>query len=174
MHLTLIHKNKFIIIFLAILLIGVVTYFILTGTNNNYDKEPRIVKNFNDFYTVSNCISDFVNYANNDNSEALISLLSHRYKESQSLNTSNVLEKFDYNDEIFKAKKMFFKHIGENENVYYVYGLQGQEKEGLVLNYDESNLNKVYYTVYIDDEKKAFSIEPIKESDASSLGVFKE
>lgn len=166
MNSNLINKKNIIICLLGIAVVIGLIFTIKDNRQKNvpeYDKEARIVKNFNDFYTINNCINKFVSYVNNKNHEAILSVLSTNYKEKNNINTNNLLSTLNLEENsIFVAKKMLYKYVDDKEYKYYVYGLQGKNNITMNNDFDETKAHDAYYIVYIkeSEDEKMFSIEP--------------
>ena len=126
-----------------------------------YDKKPVIVKNFNDFYTISNCVDKYLNYVKQKDVKGTLSLLTKNYLEENRINTTNVFEKIDLgNNPIFIPNKVLYKHISKDEYKYYIYGLTTDFKLNSTTGYDFKNAKDTYYIIYLNEKLKVFSIEP--------------
>lgn len=167
MNSNLINKKNIIICLLGLCVLGGIIYIVYNNSSKKYvpefDKDARIVKNFNDFYTINNCINKFLRYVNNKETKAVTSLLTNDYKKKNNINENNVLSKLSLEENsIFITKKVLYKYVDENEYIYYVYGLQGKNNITMDSNFDESKAKDAYYIVYTKDtsNNKIFSLEP--------------
>lgn len=152
-----------------ILLIVLVTAVILLGIYKLFfDKKEikeeivdtetiSIVTNPNEFYTVSSCVSKFLNYLSTGDTENLFILLSEEYKEENSITKDNIYNFISSLNGVysFNPKKMFVQRTNKNTYKFYVYGLV--EEESINSNY---NRNDYYIVVILDKENGTFAIEP--------------
>ena len=162
-------KKINIAIYLFATLIIIIVLFMYNDINKKkveYDKTPVIVKNFDDFYTISNCIDKYLNYVKMQDKTAVLNLLTKRYKEDNHINEKNIFNKINLGkNPIFISKKMLYKHTNENEYKYYVYGIQKDFILNSTNGYNEENNLEAYYILYINMEQKIFSIEPYDGKD---------
>lgn len=125
----------------------------IVDTNDNVS----IVVNHNKFYTVSSCVSKYINYLIARDTDNLLILLSEEYQKTNNINSNNV---YDYTGTIssnksFSANKMFSQKINQNTYKYYVYGTLREE----TLNYT-SEKEDFYLIVILNDKDMTFAVEP--------------
>ena len=149
--------KKFLTFFLALLAIAIPLISYLVNSSKKESNEVLIVTDYNDFYTVSSCISRFNDYLNNSDSESLLLMISNQYKKDKKITKENVLnvEFTRLADSEFEPKKMYYQIQNKNVTKFYVYGFL------VVDGFDRVEEKKsVYYVVYIDSNNGVFSIEP--------------
>lgn len=118
----------------TILLIVFITIIVLGLLLNNFrnpkkviKKEENItlVKDYSHFFTINNAVQTYIDCLQDEEKENLIILLSHNYKDINSITTNNVLSKlgklenFEYT---FESRKMYQEELKENVIRYYIYG----------------------------------------------------
>lgn len=144
-----------------------------TGMIIEYNKEkPKQVSNNIKFYTVTNCIYQYLDFINENNSSyseydendkykemgrIICNVLSDEYKQKNNITEDNVYKYVEYIDK----KKTFIPLkmnvlVGENIEKYIVYGLER--------NPEEAKSKEIYIIVNLDVTTKTFSIEPINDS----------
>ena len=155
-------RNKKVL--LIILVIGVVVlgiyklFFEKRTTSEIIDTETiSIVSDPSDFYTVSSCVSKYLNYLSARDSDSLITLISEKYKKDNSITKENIYSFVKSLDGLynFNPRKMFVQRLSQNTYKYFVYGLISRET--MNLNSDEINY---YIVVILDRENGTFAIEP--------------
>ena len=116
--------------------------------------EILLVDDYNRFYTVSSCVSKYLNYLATNNTEKLLVLLSNEYKTENNITESNIytfIPKITGNRN-FSPKKMYQQRLNQTIYKYYVYG-----KDSL----NTSSAKEDYYIIVILDESTmTFAIEP--------------
>ncbi|MBR6690834.1 MAG: hypothetical protein IKL65_05830 [Bacilli bacterium] len=149
-----------IVIVIAVLFIGIYEIFF----NKNEIIEEKIdtetislVKDNSRFYTVSSCISKYMNYLSSRDTEKLLILLSSEYKNSNSINSSNI---YNYVESINGVKtfipiKMYVQRISKSIYKYYVKGSTQEETIDSI-----SNKKDFYIIVILNEENMTFEIEP--------------
>lgn len=119
--------------------------------------EILLVDDYNRFYTVSSCVSKYLNYLAANNTEKLLVLLSNEYKTENNITESNIytfIPKITGNRN-FSPKKMYQQRLNQTIYKYYVYGTI--EKDSL----NTSSSKEDYYIIVILDESTmTFAIEP--------------
>ena len=145
-------KKNLLILFLVVITILVV---IISNIKKEDNPEIKIVKDYNDFYTVSSCLSRYNSYVNSKDSESVLLLLNNKYKSKNKITKSNVFENLKTVDNSdFVPKKMYYQEYNNMEK-YYVYGeLVVEDFEGV------ASRDGVYYIVYLYTKDKTYSIEP--------------
>lgn len=149
-----------IVIVVAVLLLG--TYKLFFEKDNiqeeKIDTETiSILSDNSKFFTVSSCVSKYINYLSLSDTENLLLLLSNDYKEKNSINSSNL---YNYVGNIngsysFIGSKMLEQRLSKSVYKYYVKGFIQEELMDTVA------LGQVYYIIVILDEKNmTFAIEP--------------
>lgn len=172
-----------IIITLIIMIILISTLLIILKTSSNKKEQGDIgdVIDYNetkvepvvdniDFFTIQNCIQNYLDTINinnsiNENDDGTIditeikndiyNLLSNEYIQENSITTNNLLEKIDKVEEklIFVPLKMNYLQL-ENTNKYTVYGFSRKLNNEFV--------KDLYFIVNVDNVNKTFSILPLK------------
>lgn len=125
-----------------------------------------------DYYTVRNCINQYLSYLNEDSSiyyvgdemntdmqkDYIYNLLSSEYKEKNNITIENLLSKINTvnQEQTFIPLKMKVLQK-ENVNKYIVYGV-------IQTTIDNEFIKECYMIVNLDYNNKTFSIEPIENS----------
>lgn len=119
--------------------------------------EILLVDDYNRFYTVSSCVSKYLNYLTTNNIDNLLILLSNEYKTRNNITKDNIYNYIEKNtgNRTFSPKKMYQQRLNQTIYKYYVYGTI--EKDSL----NASNTKEDYYIIVILDESTmTFAIEP--------------
>lgn len=155
------NKKMFaIILVIAVLLLGIYKLFFEKEKEHIETIDTKtisIVKDNNRFFTVSSCVSKYINYLMIKDTENLLVLLSNEYKKENSINSNNI---YDYikiidGNNTFSAKKMYQQRVSKNIYKYYIYGYIQEE---LI---DSIGKKEPYYLIIImDEENMTFSVEP--------------
>ena len=152
-------KVLLIIVVVGVIFLGIYKlFFEKKSENENIDTETiEIVTNQNDFFTVSSCVSRYINYLSASDNDKIYMLLGKEYKEKNNITKENLNNYIKYLDGIysFNPKKMFVQRLGLNTYKYYVYGLIS--KESIDITPEESNF---YISVILDRKNGTFAIEP--------------
>lgn len=116
-----------------------------------------IVKNNNRFYTVSSCVSKYLNYLTIKDTDNLLILLSEDFKTKNSVTSENIYSHIGILEgtKTFSARKMYEQRVTKNIYKYYVYGYIEDEGMDFV-----SNKQEYYIIVLLDEKNTIFAIEP--------------
>lgn len=173
------NKSKKVLLVMGIvvvLLIIIIIILLINNTKNEQqntdiigggtygDKETQtdkeLVENTTVFFTVENCINDYVSYIQEQDNKAIYNLLDENYVKNNKININNVkdyIENFNSN-EMFIATKMY-EQRKENINTYIVEGLK-----------DDSEYNtNLYYIVEFDINKSTYNITPLFDNNYKNL-----
>ena len=173
------NKSKKVLVSMGIvvvLLIIIIIILLINNTKNEQqntdiigggtygDKETQtdkeLVENTTVFFTVENCINDYVSYIQEQDNKAIYNLLDENYVKNNKININNVkdyIENFNSN-EMFIATKMY-EQRKENINTYIVEGLK-----------DDSEYNtNLYYIVEFDINKSTYNITPLFANNYKNL-----
>ena len=156
-------KNKKILIFvliIALLILGIYKIFFehKSVKKEKIDTETiSIVKKPNDFYTVSSCVSRYLRYLSDNDTDNLLILLSDEYKKQNSINKDNLYTFISYYDRSyeFNPRKMYVQRVSKNVYKYYVYGLIEEE----LMDMDSQEMD-YYLIIILDKENMTFAVEP--------------
>ena len=142
----------------ALILIIYSTFFNKKEVSEKIDTETISIVNDNSkFFTVSSCVSKYLNYLSIRDTDNLLILLSNDYKTKNSVDKSNIYSfvgSVQGNPE-FSPKKMFVQRMSKNVYKYYVYGTITQD----VINTLGESID-YYLIVILDEENMTFAIEP--------------
>lgn len=180
-------KYKILISSMIILVIIIIILLLLIKVNLNKEigntivelEEPidfsekgiHVVDDKSKYYTVRNCINNYLNYLDINNSiyyvgdetllylqkEYINELLSQEYKEKNNISLSNIsdyIETFEENCIFIPLQVRVLE--GEKVNKYIAYGIVQTVIENKFI-------KEAYYIVNLDYINKTFSIEPIDE-----------
>ena len=90
---------------------------------NNQDKTVELVKNRNNFYTVKECVLNYLKYNFDKDYESLYALLDQSYIEENNINKDNISSKLNYYNEqqSLNISEMYKKEIDKQYVEYYIY-----------------------------------------------------
>lgn len=165
-------KILIVIIILTIIAIAIGIILIILENNNKYKeldyqeqeyldvinnpgkiidgKKPQILKIDNLFFTVEQCIVRYYESVDNENKEAVYSILDEEYIKDNKISLDNVLNKIPQYEQMNNYKiKEIYVITGEKYSTFYVK---------TVLNEKE-----MYYIVNMDSSSKAYSVIPISK-----------
>ena len=152
-------KILLIILIVALVVLGIYKiFFEKNGLDEPIDTETiSIVSEPNDFYTVSSCVSKYLNYLAVSDSDNLLVLISNEYKKENSITKENIYNFIGTLTGVhsFNARKMFVQRLSQNTYKYYVYGFISRET--INTNPEENNF---YIVVILDRKNGTFAIEP--------------
>ena len=181
--------KKIIIILICVIIILLIATFIVLKINSNgntnlFNKkieeqeladEPANILQISDYFLAKNCIQNYLDIANNQNSiyydkqddgnqkynekthkQILYSLLNESYIKDNNITVENV---FDY-VKTFNTKQRFYPIsvtiLSEQEIVKY-------KVSGVVQDLDYKNAQEVYYGVNYHSANKTFSVSPLEK-----------
>lgn len=149
-------KKSIIIVTLGIIALCFLIYqiFFAKKASDNIN----IVTNPSKFYTVSNCVSRYINYLCSKDTDNILLLLNNSYKKKNSINKKNVFSKLESLNELysFKPKKMYQEIVNKNVTKYYVYGSIYIDNMSNIIDDGED----YYIIVYLNKKDYTYSIEP--------------
>jgi len=153
-------KTSPMLIVLIVLILILLVILILKNNKKvtNLDIEPRIVTDYSLFYTISNCVSRYIDYVSSSDTDSLYIVLNDEYKEENNITKDNILSKLDIlidNNYNFQARKMYYLEQ-ENNYVYYVYGYLREES----INKIATEKKDYYVIVNVDKDYEVFNIRP--------------
>ena len=149
-----------IIIVIAVLFLGIYELFFNKDdvVEEKIDTETiSVVTDNSRFYTVSSCVSKYINYLSVADTEKLLILLSNDYKNKNSVNSSNLYNYIGTINEVktFNPIKMFQQRISKSIYKYYIKGYLQEETM------NSASIKEDYYIIVILDERNmTFEIEP--------------
>lgn len=148
-----------LVLVVAVFILGI--YKLFVEKNDNKEKIDTttisILNDSNRFFTVSSCVSKYINYLSVKDTDNLLILLSKEYKEKEEINDDNLYEKIGTinGTNSFTGKKIYEQRLSKTIYKYYVYGFTQEELM------DSMSSKKDYYLIVIlDEENMTFSIEP--------------
>lgn len=164
------HKLLKIIILLAaiiILVIGTILAILIYFPDEKADDKEKNeitvvtevtrVKNRNDFFTVSSCVTRYLNYLTTKETDILYAYLDESYRKEKGITKENIPEYLKLSDEYytFRAREMYVAKLSGEVSQYYVYGNLGIESTDEV---DEKT--DFYISIKIDKVNNTFSVIP--------------
>ena len=149
-----------VVIVISVLFLGIYKLFFEKNKiiEEKLDTETiSVLEDNSRFFTVSSCVSKYINYLSINDSENLLILLSNDYKQKNDVNSSNL---YNYVGTIngtysFIPKKMFQQRVSKSIYKYYVNGFIQKETIDSV-----SEKQEYYIVVILDEENMTFAIEP--------------
>lgn len=151
-------KNLFLIVIVVILLL-IFLIFKIFFNQSSKKSDIIIVNSSSKFYTVSGCVSRYLNYLYTEDVDNLLILLDNQYKKNNKLNRDNIFNKIEKLDGIysFEAHLMYQESLKSKMTKYYVKGVLVPEE----MDSFDSDANKVFYVIVTLDEKNStYSITP--------------
>lgn len=155
------NQKKVLAIFLviAVLILGIYKlFFEKTLDEEKIDTTTiSVLDDNNRFFTVTSCVSKYINYLSIQDTENLLILLSDEYKQKNSITADNLYENIERinGTNVFMGKKIFEQRMSKTIYKYYVYGFIQEELMDSV-----SAKNEYYLIVILDEKNMTFSIEP--------------
>jgi hypothetical protein len=155
------NQKKILAIFLviAVLILGIYKLFFEKEMNDEEIDTTKIflLEDNNRFFTVSACVSKYINYLSIKDTNNLLILLSDVYKQKKSINSENIYENIGMvnGTNTFVGKKIFEQRLSKSLYKYYVYGTIQEE-----LMDSTSPKSNYYLIVILDEDNMTFSIEP--------------
>lgn len=158
-----VERNKKILAVVLVIAVIILGIYKLFFEKSNVEKEKidtetiSIVRDNDRFYTVSSCVSKYLNYLSIKDTDNLLILLSKDFKTKNSITSENIYSYIGSLDgtQNFSAKKMYQQRVSENVYKYYVYGYIERESMDYV-----SNKQDYYIIVLLDEKNMVFAIEP--------------
>jgi len=149
-----------IVLSIAVLALGIYKLFFEKNIINEekIDTETiSIVRDNSRFYTVSSCVSKYINYLTLKDTNNLLILLSEDYKTKNSITSENIYSFVESIDgtKIFSARKMYEQRVSETIYKYYVYGYIEEERMDSI-----SEKQDYYIIVLLDQTNMVYAIEP--------------
>lgn len=150
------NKKNILIILGVIVAIILIIIRLFIGSSN--DRDINIVKSSSRFYTVSNCVSRYINYLYSEDTDNILLILDSSYKKKNKINSDNLFDKIGKLDEFydFEARKMYEEVVNEHLVKYYVYGYLNIND---IFN-NESSSKDYYIIIYLDSKNSTYSVEP--------------
>lgn len=154
------NKDYTLLIIICVILICILgLLFLNKDEEDNVQDIPqyKLVNDYSDFFTVSSCVSKYITYLSNKNTDDLIKILDDEFVLENGINSNNV---YNYVNKLsgnytFKAKKMYYQVDDEKVIKYYVYGYLIEETiNGIGTKQD------YYLIVNLDTENQLFSVVP--------------
>lgn len=132
--------------------------------DDSVDKSIKSVTDRKSFYTVEECIKNYINYVVEKEYNSIYALLDHEFINENRITVENIsenIEKFE-NKQVLRIKEMYMQNTDkEGYTKYYVYGKIRDDRS-----IDEKNeiVEKDYYiTVILNDNNMYYTINPSKE-----------
>jgi len=116
-----------------------------------------IVDDNSRFFTVSSCVSKYLNYLSSKDTDNLLILLSEEFKTVNSITDLNIYSYIGSLDEPknFSPRKMYEQRLSKSIYKYYVYGYIYSESIDSIASKQE-----YYLVVLLDEKNMTFAIEP--------------
>ena len=120
-----------------------------TDIKEDYHIEKE--RNATRFFTVQNCVQAYIDNINSNNSQAILDILSTTYKDSHTINETNISTLINqYNGDTFTVKEMEILR-GDRIFQYRLYGY---------LTNEQGEQQYMYFKVTTDNLNRTFEIEP--------------
>lgn len=149
------HKN--IIHILIILILYSVIVLLIDKTELFKQNKITEVKNYSEFYTVSNSANLYLSYLSSSNKDSVYAILDNDYKDKKGITKDNVIEKLNDVKDIVPALRvnnMYEEKLSKYNKKYYL-------KANLIDNGEEYKIIRDYYLIVtIDSKNNTYSITP--------------
>lgn len=149
------HKN--IIHILIILILYSVIVLLIDKTELFKQNKITEVKNYSEFYTVSNSANLYLSYLSSSNKDSVYAILDNDYKDKEGITKDNVIEKLNDVKDIVPALRvnnMYEEKLSKYNKKYYL-------KANLIDNGEEYKIIRDYYLIVtIDSKNNTYSITP--------------
>lgn len=149
------HKN--IIHILIILILYSVIVLLIDKTELFKQNKITEVKNYSEFYTVSNSANLYLSYLSSSNKDSVYAILDNDYKDKKEITKDNVIEKLNDVKDIVPALRvnnMYEEKLSKYNKKYYL-------KANLIDNGEEYKIIRDYYLIVtIDSKNNTYSITP--------------
>ena len=133
-------------------LYGIYTLFFNKPKDETDNKiDVVLVNDYNRFYTVSSCVTKYLNTLSSNNVENILTILDKNYKEKNNITEDNIYNYINKVDDVysFSPRKMYYKETNNYITKYYIYGTI--EKSTI----NQSDEAKDYYIiVYLDSQNR--------------------
>ena len=134
----------------------------LTNKETYNFKEYKVEKTLNRYYTAKAALDKYYTFISTKNKDAVLLILSDKFKKENSLTVENVDKLFD-NDHFnltFSTGKMCSKDVEKGIKSYIVEGVEESYTRDSLPSY----LGSKYYDIVLNEMESTFTIEPISES----------
>lgn len=150
------NKNNILILLGVLISVIIILFRIFSKDVNNYS--ITIVDSPSKFYTVSNCVSRYINYVYAEDVDNIILLIDDSFKKKNGITNNNVFDKIDKFDNLysFQARKMYQQVVNDNVTKYYVKGYLIVDDISNVI----SEMKDYYIIVYLDTKNSTYSVTP--------------
>lgn len=149
-----------ILIVIVIICLFIVGLVLLLNKKNNSEKMVYVTE-YNTFFSIINCINEYIDYIANNNKEGAYELLSTDYIKKNNIVLNNLYEKIEKypHNTAAEIRKIETVKVG-NSNIYYTNGKIIQN------NYKETKIIKDSFSiiVLIDYDNMTYSVYPIENN----------
>lgn len=124
------------------------------------DSSLKIVDDRDTFYTVADCVENYLNYCVDKDANIIYNLLDEEYKEKFDINEENVLSKVETYDtyKVFRPKKIYQMEQDEKVTRYFVYGTMRDETNARDISITERQETDIYMSVRLNYRNSTYSI----------------
>lgn len=147
-----------IVVVVACLLFSILLFIL--NHKNNYEK-LNAVNDYGEFFSISNDVSEYIDYVSNNSEEKILSVLDSRYIDTNSITLDNVLKYVGNYSSLtsFKANSISYVKLGGN----YLYYVRGSIIEN---DLDSTSILDDNYrvVVLIDNSNDSYSIYPVDDN----------
>ncbi len=153
-------KTIAIILVIAVLILGIYKLFFDKDKKAEEKIDTETISVVNDasrFFTVTSCVSKYINYLSIKDTDNLLILLSNQYQKENEINAENIYNYIGTIDgtNTFNGKKIMQQRISKSIYKYYVYGFIQKELMDSI-----SPKQDFYAIIILDEENMTFSVEP--------------
>lgn len=151
---------KALVVIIIIFITCIVLVLIFNKEKNS--EQIKVVTDYNQFFSVSNIINDYLQYNENNDEEGIYYLLDKTFIEKEEITEENVLNKIEIypKDTSMSIKKIEYVELNNN-NIYYVEGSLIKN------NYDQEEeiKEKISIIVIVDYKNLSIAVYPLKENE---------
>lgn len=148
-----------IIVFVVVLLFGLITIAKNYNDKKDWIKDYTLITDRNRYATVNTSLNKYYIFTNNNNKEAVVKILSKKFKDSNDITEKNVENYVSFQQNLnFNSRTMCNKNLSNSQISYLVSGFESNKFTG-------ERLEKKYYQVILDSDNFHFSVTPIDKED---------
>lgn len=124
------------------------------------DSNLNIVNDRDTFYTVAECVENYLNYCVDKDANIIYNLLDEEYKEKFDINEENVLSKVETYDtyKVFRPKKIYQMEQDKRVTRYFVYGTMRDETNVRDISITERQETDIYMSVKLNYRNSTYFI----------------
>lgn len=152
------HKENIKTIIVIFSICGIIAGLVLFLNRKTNYENLQYVDDYNEFFSISNCVNKYINYLSNKDNDAVYSLLDEKYLEETIITKDNLFDKIEnYSSDLsINIIEMKYAEIKKNK-VFYIKG------ELIKNSYDSrKNTGEIFESLLLlDTNNQSYSIYPL-------------